>query len=180
MCKNKVTTVAYGEFIGARHVAWVCRSSASKDYQFLSDKQVKAKLQAGELVNGLTLDGDNNVCIDKTFTKSLMGKSGLTFSPIMAADDDGDEPVMNKYYALVKVEQSKDGKLYHFITNRCGPEIFDETQLKAMLAILDMGGVQLDEKGDLRIHEAVEVEGAVEAPSKATGGSKGKSREAAE
>ena len=174
MCKRM--TVAYGEYIGNRHVAWVCQNG--RDYSFLSDKQVRTKLQAGDLVNGLTLDADNNVCIDRTFTKSLMGKSGLTFSPIMAADADEEEFVMNKYYALVKVEQSKGGKLYHFITNRCGHETFDENQLKAMLAVLDMGGVQLDDKGELRIHEAVEVEGAVEAPSKATGGTKGTKGEA--
>ena len=168
MCKR--LTVAYGEYIGNRHVAWVCYNG--KDYSFLSDKQVKARMQAGDLVNGLRLDEDNNVCIDNEFTKSLMGKSGLTFAPITANDGE-DEPVMNKYYALVKVEQSKGGKLYHFITNRCGSEVFDESQLKAMLAVLDMGGVQLDSKGELKIHTAVEVVGTVEAPSKATGGIKG-------
>ena len=168
MCKK--VTVAYGEYIGNRHVAWVCFNG--KDFSFLSDKQVKARLQIGEQVNGLRLDEEKNVCIDKEFTKTLMGKSGLTFNPIMAADGEN-EAVMNKYYALVKVEQSKAGKLYHFITNRCGHEVFDENQLKAMLAVLDMGGVQLDSKGELKIHAAVEVEGAVEAPSKTTGGFKG-------
>lgn len=158
MCKK--VTVAYGEYIGNRHVAWVCYNG--KDYSFLSDKQVKARLQIGELVNGLRLDEEKNVCIDKEFTKSLMGKSGLSFTPILAVGDEETDAVMNKYYALVRVEQSKAGKLYHFITNRCGHEVFDETQLKAMLAVLDMGGVQLDSKGELKIHKGVEVDGATE------------------
>lgn len=163
MCKKM--TVAYGEFIGNRHVAWVCYNG--KDYSFLSDKQVKTRLQAGDLVNGLMLDSDNNVCINKEFTKSLMAKSGLTFSPITATECDEDT-VMNKYYALVKVEQSKGGKLYHFITNRCGHEVFDETQLKAMLAVLDMGGVQLNSKGELFVYKDVDMDGAEQASNKAT------------
>ena len=86
-----------------------------------------------------------------------MGKSGLSFNPITAADDE-DEPVMNKYYALVKVVKAKDGTKYHFITNRCGYEIFSEEQLKAMLAVLDMGGNQLGTDGALMVHGAVDVE----------------------
>lgn len=168
MCKKM--TVAYGEYIGNRHVAWVCYNG--KDYSFLSDKQVKARLQAGDLVNGLMLDADNGVCINKEFTKSIMAKSGLTFAAIIAAESDEDS-VMNKYYALVKVEQSKGGNKYHFITNRCGYEIFDENQLKAMLAVLDMGGVQLDSKGGLMVHKDVEVDGAVETFGKTTEDSKG-------
>ena len=168
MCKR--LTVAYGEYIGNRHVAWVCFNG--KDFSFLSDKQVKARMQAGDLVNGLMLDGDGNTCINKEFTKSLMGKSGLTFSPITANDGE-DELVMNKYYALVKVEQSKGGKLYHFITNRCGSEVYGESQLKAMLAVLEMGGVQLDSKGDLVVHKDVDVDGAGAISGKATGDTKG-------
>ena len=168
MCKR--LTVAYGEYIGNRHVAWVCYNG--KDFSFLSDKQVKTRLQAGDLVNGLMLDGDGNTCINKEFTKSLMGKSGLTFAPITASDGE-DESVMNKYYALVKVEQSKGGKLYHFITNRCGSEVFDEPQLKAMLAVLDMGGVQLDSKGELVVHKDVDVDGAGVTSGKTTGDTKG-------
>lgn len=168
MCKRM--TVAYGEYIGNRHVAWVCFNG--KDYSYLSDKQVRTRLQSGDLVNGLMLDADNNVCINKEFTKSLMGKSGLSFAPITANDGE-DEPVMNKYYALVRVEQSKGGKLYHFITNRCGSETFDETQLKAMLAVLDMGGVQLDSKGGLVVHKDVDVDGTGATSGKATGDTKG-------
>lgn len=169
MCKK--WTVAYGEYVGSRLICWVCYNG--KDYSFLSDKQVKARLQIGELVNGLMLDSENNVCINKEFTKSLMGKSGLTFAPIMVADDGEEDSVMNKYYALVKVEQSKTGKLYHFITNRCGYEIFDESQLKAMLAVLDMGGVKLDSKGDLVVHQDVDLDGAGETSGKTTGDTKG-------
>lgn len=166
MCKK--STVVYGDYIGKRMVGWCVFNG--KDYSFLSDKQVKARLQINEQVNGLTLDAENNVSIDKEFTPSLMGKSGLTFSPIMAADDDGDEPVMNKYYALVKVTK---GKQYCFVTNRCGYETYTEEQVKAMLGIMALGGVRMDESGSLVVHKAVEVESATGGSSKATEGSKG-------
>ena len=81
---------------------------------------------------------------------------------------------MNKYYALVKVVKAKDGTKYHFITNRCGYEIFSEEQLKAMLAVLDMGGIKLGADGALVVHGSVDVEDATEGQNKAQGAPKGK------
>lgn len=171
MCKK--LTVAYGDFIGQRMVGWCVFNG--KDYSFLSDKQIKAKLQQGVLVNGLKLDGENleNVVRDAEFTGLLMGKSGLTFEAIMADDGADEDSVMNKYYALVKVVKSKSGAEYHFITNRCGYEIFSEQQLKAMLEVLSMGGIQMDSKGKLVIHSGVEVEQTTEGQSKPKEDSKG-------
>ena len=151
MCK--VLTVAFGDYIGARLVGWCVFNG--KDYGFVSDKAVRAKISNGYLVNGLLVDSDGNVAIDQEFTKILMGKSGLSFNPIMAGDDEG-EVVMNKYYALVKVVKSNEDTKYHFITNRCGYEIFSEEQLKAMLAIVDMGGIKVGPDGGLMIHKGVE------------------------
>lgn len=168
MCKK--STVAYGDFIGQRMVGWCVFNG--KDFSFLSDKQIKARLQIHEQVNGLKLDAEGNVVIDQEFTKTLMGKSGLTFKPILPADNADEEPVMLKYYALVKVTKDKAGNKYHFITNRCGMETFDEAQLKAMLEVMDMGGVRKDEKGSLSVHKAVEVEGTTGGASKVTEGSK--------
>ena len=170
MCKK--LTVVYGDYIGSRMVGWCVYNG--KDYSFVSNKTVKAKLSSGDLVNGLTVDADGNVAIDQTFTKMLMGKSGLSFNTIMAADaEDSDEPVMNKYYALVKVVKSKDDTKYHFITNRCGYEIFSEEQLKAMLSVLEMGGIQMDTDGSLMIHKGVDVEDTSEGQNKPQG-AKGK------
>ena len=90
MCKK--STVAYGDFIGQRMVGWCVFNG--KDFSFLSDKQIKTRLQNNEQVNGLTLDADGNVVIDQEFTKTLMGKSGLTFKPILPADNEDEEPVM--------------------------------------------------------------------------------------
>lgn len=105
MCKK--FTVAYGDFIGQRLVGWCVFNG--KDYSFMSDKAIKTRLGAGDLVNGLTLDAEGNVCMDKAFTSMLMGKSGLTFSPISNEDEGDDGNVMNKYYALVKVIKDKSG-----------------------------------------------------------------------
>ncbi len=173
MCKK--STVAYGDFIGQRMVGWCVFNG--KDFSFLSDKQIKTRLQNNEQVNGLTLDADGNVVIDQEFTKSLMGKSGLTFKPILPVDNEDEEPVMNKYYALVKVSKDKSVTKYHFITNRCGAETFDEVQLKAMLEVMDMGGVRKDEKGALVIHKAVDVESATTDQNKPKEAPKGKKEE---
>lgn len=160
MCKK--LTVAYGDYIGQRLVGWCVYNG--KDYGFYSDKQIKNRLAAGDLVNGLVLDKDGNVVIDKSFTPLLMGKSGLAFSPISSEDDSDDSPVMNKYYALVKVSKDKAGARYEFITNRCGYEAFTEGQMKAMLSVMQMGGVRLDGKGRVVVHKAVETESTTETP----------------
>lgn len=116
-------------------------------------------------MNGLTLTEDEKVVLDKTFANCLMGKSGLGFEPIMSEDED--EPMMNKYLALVKVVKAKESNSYHFITSRCGYEVFTEEQVKAMLAIMDLGGIKMDKNGALMIHKVVDVEDSTESQNKA-------------
>lgn len=154
MCKKM--TVAYADLIGSRLVGWGLFNGS--DYGFFSDKQVKAKLAAGDLVNGLKLGQDGEVTIDPEFARLIMGKSGLTFSPFLIADEAEGEAVMNKTFSLVKVREDKGGNIYEFITSRCGHEEYTEPQLKAMLSVMDMGGVRLDDKGNLVVHPAVDVE----------------------
>lgn len=124
MCKK--WTVAYADLIGKRLVCW-CTFNG-KDFSFLSDKQVGAKLRLGEIVNGLMLDAENNVVIDQEFTQSLLGKSGRSFAPITTVEDEEAEIAASKYYALIKVIKGNDGSKYHFITSRCGYEVFTEAQ----------------------------------------------------
>ena len=152
MCKR--LTAAYLDRIGSRPVGWCLFNG--KDYSFLSEKQVKTKIQQGILVNGLKLDAEENVVIDTEFTRNLMAKSGLTFQPIIEAEDD-EVSVMNKYYALVQVEKTDADTTYHFITNRCGCEVFTEQKLKSLLEVLELGGVKLSENGELLIHSGIEV-----------------------
>lgn len=166
MCKK--LTVAYGDFIGSRMVGWCVFNG--KDYSFISSKGVANHIKQGNLVNGLTLDEEGTVVLDQTFAKSLMGKSGLSFESIMSIDED--EPVMNKYYALIKVVKTKTGNNYHFITNRCGYEVFTEEQVKTMLSILDMGGIQIDSNGSLVVHKAVDQEDTTGSQNKNQRGSK--------
>lgn len=165
MCKK--VTVAYGDYIGNRLVCWCVYNG--KDYSFISDKTVKNRINAGDLVNGLTVEEDK-VVLDKSFAKCLMGKSGLSFEAIMTEDED--EQIMNKYYGLVKVVRSKDGNRYEFITSKCGYETFTEEQVKSMLSIVDMGGIQMGADGALMIHKAVDVEDTTGDQNKDQGGSK--------
>ena len=78
MCKK--VTVAYGDYIGNRLMGWCAYNG--KDYSFVSDKTVKNRINAGNLVNGLAVEEDK-VVLDKTFANCLVGKSGLGFEPIM-------------------------------------------------------------------------------------------------
>ena len=164
MCKK--FTAAYLDRIGSRPVGWCLFNS--KDFSFLSEKQIKLKMQQGILVNGLKLDDEGNVAIDTEFTKNLMAKSGLSFQPIIEADED-DVSVMNKYFGLVKVLKEDVGTTYHFITNKCGYEIFTEDKLKSLLEMMDFGGVELASDGSLVIHRGVDVVDARENQNKPQG-----------
>ena len=154
MCKK--STVVYADQIGRRLVGWCVFNG--KEFNFLSEKQVKARIQKGEQVNGLTLDEDGKVSMDVTFTKILMAKTGLTFTPMVAGDnEDGGELAVNKYFALVQVVKGKPGNEYKFVSNRCSQETFSEVQVKAMLSVMPLGGVKLDGRGKVVVHEAVEI-----------------------
>lgn len=164
MCKKYCA--AYLDRIGSRSVGWCLYNG--KDFSFMSEKQVKVKMQQGILVNGLKLDDEGNVAIDTEFTKNLMAKSGLTFQPIIEADED-EVSVMSKYFALVKVLKTETETTYHFITNKCGYEVFHENKLKSLLEMMDFGGVGLDSDGSLVIHRGVDVVDTREAQNKPQG-----------
>ena len=68
MCKKFVA--AYLDKIGSRSVGWCLYNG--KDYSFMSEKQVKTKMEQGILVNGLKLDAEGNVVIDTEFMSNNM------------------------------------------------------------------------------------------------------------
>lgn len=153
MCKK--LTVAYADLIGKRLVGWACYNGT--DFSFLSDTQVCKRLKGDNSVNGLKLSEDGEVVIDPEFSSYLMGKSGLNFSPVLLADD-SEEPSFNKYLACVKVEGKGNQRKFHFITNRCGYEVHEESQVRAMVEFIPMAGIKLDSKGKLVVHPNVDVE----------------------
>lgn len=154
MCKK--LTVAYADLIGKRLVGWACYNGS--DYSFLSDSQIRQRLKEDtNSVNGLMLNEDEQVVIDPEFSGYLMGKSGLTFSPVLMVDD-SNEPAFNKYLACVKVEGKVNQRRFHFITNHCGYEVHEESKVKAMVEFIPMAGVKLDSKGKLVVHPNVDVE----------------------
>ena len=154
MCKK--LTVAYADLIGKRLVGW-CLFNGS-DFSFLSETQVCKRLKEDtNSVNGLKLSEDGEVVIDPEFTSYLMGKSGLNFSPVLMVDD-SEEPSFNKYLACVKVEGKGNQRKFHFITNRCGYEVHEESQVRAMVEFIPMAGIKLDSKGKLVVHPNVDME----------------------
>ena len=160
MCKK--LTVAYADLIGKRLVGWACYNGT--DYSFVSESQLRQRLKENaNSVNGLKLSEDGEVVIDPEFASYLMGKSGLNFGPLLMVDD-SEEPSFNKYLACVKVEGKGNQRKFHFITNRCGYEVHEESQVRAMVEFIPMGGIKLDGKGKLVVHPNVDVEEETEAP----------------
>lgn len=165
MCK---ATVIYEEKLGKRREGWCVYLEKSGDFTFWSDKQVKARLAAGEVVNGLTTTETGEVVMDESFTTALLSKTGLAnFTPIR---EDEDGSLANKYYAVVRVIRSKAGAMYELVTSRCGVNMVDEAKLKAMASLIEIGGVQLDVKGRVVLHKGVTVDDGQTAPDKATEG----------
>ncbi|MGM9573799.1 MAG: hypothetical protein ACI3VJ_05190 [Hominicoprocola sp.] len=158
----------YEEKLGKRREGWCVYLEKSGDFTFWSDKQVKARLAAGEVVNGLTTTETGEVVMDESFTTALLSKTGLAnFTPIR---EDEDGSLANKYYAVVRVIRSKAGAMYELVTNRCGVNMVDEAKLKAMASLIEIGGVQLDVKGRVVLHKGVTVDDGQTAPDKATEG----------
>lgn len=152
MCK---ATVVYEDKLGKRRCGWCCYLPKSRDFTFWSDKQIKDMLKSGELVNGLCLSDSGEIQMDESFTMDLLSKAGLaTFTPIKPEG----ETLSNKYYAVVKVIKSKSSTTYELVTNRCGLELVSEAKLKALLTLINVGGVRVD-KGHVLVHPAVAVEG---------------------
>lgn len=150
-----MATAIFEEKLGKRREGWCVYLNQSKEFTWLSDKQVKGKINSGEKINGLLVDADGNVAMDKSFTTGLLAKTGLaTFIPI---DEDSTE-TFAKYLAVTKAIKEGKSTRYEVVSNRFKVEIIEEERLKALLSLLSVGGVQLDEKGKVVLHEAVEVE----------------------
>ena len=157
MCK---ATVIFEEKLGKRREGWAVYLNQSQDFTWYSDKQIKSKLAAGEVINGVCVSESGEVQMDETFTTGLLAKTGLaTFTPINEDVDTG----VSKYFAVTRVmKNGKTGNLYELVSNRFKLEIVDENRLKALLSLISVGGARLDEKGKVVIHKGVVVEQATE------------------
>lgn len=160
-------TVAYGDFIGRRLVGWCLFNG--QNYSFLSEKQVKAKLELGISVNGLKLNEEGKVVVDTDFARNLMAKSGLSFRFILE-EQEKDLAPMNRYYALVEVQKTEKGSSYHFITNHCGYEILTEDKVKSLFDIVEFGGIKCSESGELLVHAGVNMTDRKKGQEKAKAG----------
>ena len=76
MCK---ATVIFEEKLGKRREGWAVYLNQSRDFTWYSDKQVKAKIAAGERINGVTVTEGGEVVMDETFTTGLLAKTGLGY-----------------------------------------------------------------------------------------------------
>ncbi len=165
MCK---ATVIFEEKLGKRREGWCVYLNQSRDFTWYSDKQVKAKIAAGERINGVTVTEAGEVQMDEAFTSGLLAKTGLaTFTPIKEDEDSG----VSKYFAVTRVIKcGKAGDRYELVSNRFKLEVVDGDRLKALLSLISVGGARLDEKGKIVVHKDVEVEQATEGPKEAREG----------
>lgn len=159
MCR---ATVIFEEKLGKRREGWAVYLHQSQDFTWYSDKQIRSKISAGEVINGVTVTETGTVEMDETFTKGLLAKTGLaTFTPINEDMDTG----VSKYFAVTRViKNGKTGNLYELVSNRFKLEIVDENRLKALLSLISVGGARLDEKSKVVIHKDVVVEQTTEDP----------------
>lgn len=157
MCK---ATVIFEEKLGKRREGWCVYLNQSRDFTWYSDKQIKSKLAAGEVINGVTVNEGGEVVMDEKFTTGLLVKTGLaTFTPIKDDEDSG----VSKYFAVVRViKGGKAGDHYELVSNWFKLEVVDVDRLKALLSLISVGGARMDEKGKVVIHEGVVVEQATE------------------
>lgn len=170
MCK---ATAIFEERLGKRREGWCVYLHQSGEFTWFSDKQVKTKVAAGERVNGLMVNEAGEVVMDDAFTTGLLVKTGLaTFTPIKA--DEGESLVSGKYLAVTRVfKGGKSGNQYEMVSNRFKVDTIPEERLKALLSLVSIGGVKLDAKGQLVIHEGVDVIEPVKAAGPDKGGDKG-------
>ena len=150
MCK---ATVIFEERLGKRREGWCVYLHQSGEFTWLSDKQIKAKIAAGERVNGLTVNEVGEVVMDESFTTGLLAKTGLaTFTPIKEDEGEG----FGKYFAVTRVLKGKNSNQYSMVSNRFKVDTITEDRLKALLSLVSIGGVKLDAKGELVVHEGVD------------------------
>lgn len=163
-----MATVIFEERLGKRREGWCVYLNKTQDFTWFSDKQVKAKISAGERVNGVCVTESGEVQMDEAFTTGLLAKTGLaTFTPIKEDEDSG----VSKYFAVTKViKGGKAGDHYELVSNRFKLEVVDGERLKALLSLISVGGARLDEKQKVVIHGAVEVEQATEGSKEAREG----------
>ncbi len=140
-----MATVIFEEKLGRRREGWAVYLNKTQDFTWFSDKQVKAKIAAGEKVNGVMVTESGEVQMDETFTTGLLAKTGLaTFTPIKEDEDSG----VSKYFAVTKViKGGKAGDRYELVSNRFKLEVVDENRLKALMSLISVGGARLDGRG---------------------------------
>ena len=142
MCK---ATVIFEEKLGKRREGWCVYLNQSRDFTWYSDKQVKAKIAAGERINGVTVTEGGEVVMDETFTTGLLAKTGLaTFMPIKEDEDSG----VSKYFAVTRViKGGKAGDRYELVSNRFKLEVVDADRLEGSVVPDSCRGCQTGREG---------------------------------
>lgn len=130
-------------------------NAASKDFDETTPREVKDLIkQAG--VNGIRLNKDEDIELDaegfnmhNLMVKSACGKY-RTLYPTTS--------IVNCMYAVVRVIETDNGRLYEVINNKCGRVKITPDRLKILIEVGCVAGVKMGADGEIEICKGVIIE----------------------
>lgn len=137
-----------------RIAGYTLYDEVSREFQETTPKEVKDLISRGQ-VNGLKLvDGeielDKDVfCMSNLMVKSAVGKY-RTLYPTTS--------IVNCMYAVVRVIETDNGRLYEIINNKCARVKVTPEKLKILMEIGYVAGVKMGECGEIELCKGVTIE----------------------
>ncbi|WP_078697584.1 hypothetical protein [Caloramator quimbayensis] len=137
-----------------RIAGYTLYDEVSREFQETTPKEVKDLINRGQ-VNGLKLvDGeielDKDVfCMSNLMVKSAVGKY-RTLYPTTS--------IVNCMYAVVRVIETDNGRLYEIINNKCARVKVTPEKLKILMEIGYVAGVKMGACGEIELCKGVTIE----------------------
>jgi hypothetical protein len=137
-----------------RIAGYTLYDEVSREFQETTPKEVKDLIGRGQ-VNGLKLvDGEieldtDGFCMSNLMVKSAVGKF-RTLYPTTS--------IVNCMYAVVRVIETDNGRLYEVINNKCARVKVTPEKLKILMEIGYVAGVKMGAYGEIEICKGVTIE----------------------
>lgn len=139
MCKMRV--VVRREMLGAREQAWLVWTG--KDITEYTGNQIKSLIKSGQKVCGLTVDGSNELVLDKEgfFTTNIMEHRYCgNYTPMIE-----NEIMANLFYIVIGSHEENKVVYYDCISTKFEQAKFTEADVKAYIRLgIIPSGAKLD------------------------------------
>lgn len=133
--------------LGNRIVGYELFSKEGKEIVGKTEKQIRDSIKVGILVKGFKVEESGNLVIDERFIKNLMIKTGIaTFS------SSNENSIVNLMYTVVG---KTEGNAYEVVTSRFYNGLLPEDKIKTLYELGAVNGIEIDEKGNVQLVEAV-------------------------